>query len=231
MKLNALHDTERYSVVAEAGAVMLAADIFLPPRSQSLVIFAHGSGSSRHSPRNRLVASELNEAGMATMLVDLLTENEELIDQQTSQYRFDIDLLANRLVDLTDWAKSQSRFEAMQLGYFGASTGAAAALQAAAARPNIVKAIVSRGGRPDLADKALPKVAAATLFIVGSDDYNVLRLNQRAMSRLPMTTVKELEIVVGASHLFEEPGTLQKAAHLARVWFLQYLMKHERNQR
>ncbi len=186
-------------------------------------MFAHGSGSGRHSPRNRLVADVLNEGGIATVLVDLLTEHEESVDLETAELRFDIGLLAGRLVAIADWLAGQPRLKARGLGYFGASTGAAAALVAASGRPRDVQAIVSRGGRPDLAGDALRFVVAPTLFIVGGRDAAVLDLNYSAIARLPQGTEHRLEIVRGATHLFEEPGTLDQAAILARDWFQAHL--------
>ena len=201
----------------------LSADVFLPHGARGLVVFAHGSGSSRHSPRNRFVAEEINAGGLGTMLIDLLTEEEEAIDHRTAGLRFDIPLLGARLTAITDWVVQQRRFGDLALGYFGASTGAAAALLAAAERPAIIGAVVSRGGRPDLAGPALPKVLAPTLFIVGGEDRGVLDLNREAMIRLPRQTKSALEVVPGATHLFEEPGALDQVALLARCWFQEHL--------
>jgi putative phosphoribosyl transferase len=209
------------AVQVSAGGVALEGDLALPPGARGLVLFAHGSGSSRHSPRNRAVASFLQAAGLATLLLDLLTLEEEARDQYTREYRFDIPRLATRLVFATDWATADSRTGALPLGYFGASTGAAAALLAAAERPAVVRAVVSRGGRPDLALDALPRVQAPTLLLVGGYDGEVITLNQTAYDALP--GVKHLEIIPGATHLFEEPGTLEQVARLARDWFLRYL--------
>jgi pimeloyl-ACP methyl ester carboxylesterase len=186
-----------------------------------VVLFAHGSGSSRHSTRNRYVAAQLQAAGLATLLIDLLTLEEEAVDQHTAHLRFDIPLLAERLVAATRWLGEDPSTRSLSVGYFGASTGAAAALVAAATIPERVGAVVSRGGRPDLADEALPRVSAPTLLIVGGRDLAVLDLNRIAMAR--MTAVTRLEIVPGATHLFEEAGTLEVVAHLARDWFLRYL--------
>lgn len=201
--------------------VSLDGDLHIPSDAEGIVLFAHGSGSSRFSPRNRYVAKVLQEAGLATLLFDLLTREEEEIDQHTRQLRFDIRLLAHRLVMVTDWLGQQPQTRELAVGYFGASTGAAAALVAAAKRPAIVKAIVSRGGRPDLAGSALKSVDAPTLLIVGGNDQPVIGLNQLAMQYL--TCPVQLEIVPGATHLFEETGKLEKAAYLARDWFQQHL--------
>jgi putative phosphoribosyl transferase len=205
------------------GNIELAADISIPDRANSVVLFAHGSGSSRHSPRNRQVAGGLNRGGIGTILVDLLTEAEESVDLETAELRFDIPLLGRRLGAITGWIHSQPDLKNLRLGYFGASTGAAAALMAAADRPKTVHAMVSRGGRPDLAGAALQRVEAPTLFIVGGDDPVVLDLNYWAMARLPHETVHKLEIIPGAGHLFEEPGALDKVAALARDWFHAHL--------
>jgi dienelactone hydrolase len=190
------------------------------------VIFAHGSGSSRQSPRNRWVANVLNDAGLGTLLFDLLSEREEVSDRVSGHLRFDIPLLAKRLVGATDWLRTSGHLaNDAVIGYFGASTGAAAALVAAAQRPANIAAIVSRGGRPDLAGPALPVVKAPTLFIVGGNDPEVLRLNQGAMAR--MSAPVALEIVPGATHLFEEPGALEHVARLAADWFHRYLSSLE----
>lgn len=186
-----------------------------------MVIFAHGSGSSRHSPRNRYIAQELQQAGLATLLFDLLTAEEEQLDDYTRQYRFDIGLLAERLVASSDWLALNPLTRPLEQAYFGASTGAAAALVAAAQLPARVRAVVSRGGRPDLAGDALEKVRAPTLLIVGGWDVEVLRLNQQAFERLNCR--KKLVVVPGATHLFEEPGKLEEVARLARDWFAQHL--------
>jgi putative phosphoribosyl transferase len=199
----------------------LEADLSLPGAARGLVLFAHGSGSSRFSPRNRQVARQLNEAGLATLLVDLLTPDEEAIDQRTRQLRFDIALLADRLVDLTDWLRAHGQTASLNIGYFGASTGAGAALAAAAQRPDTVRAVVSRGGRPDLAAQALAHVSAPTLLIVGGNDGAVIDLNRRALALLHGQ--KQLAIVPGATHLFEEPDALGAVSSLARDWFLRHL--------
>ncbi len=206
-------------VQISAGA-MLPGTLVLPEGCLGLVLFAHGSGSSRFSLRNRFVAEKLNERSMATLLFDLLTAEENLIDQQTAEYRFDIKLLAERLIAAVDWAHRQTELEALPIGLFGASTGAAAALIAAAHRPEMVKAVVSRGGRPDLAEEALARVQAPTLLIVGSKDEVVIELNREAARLLRHV---RLEIVEGASHLFEELGKLEQVAQLAGDWFCRYL--------
>ncbi len=193
----------------------------LPEEAQGLVLFAHGSGSSRHSPRNRYVAEILQGAGLGTLLMDLLTHDEDAIDQFTRQFRFDIGLLADRLAGAIDWLEEQPETRELPIGLFGASTGAAAALQAAATRPNRVRAVVSRGGRPDLAGEALAHVRAPTLLIVGADDTPVIPLNDAALRR--MEAPAEMRLVPGASHLFEEPGTLAAASALARDWFVRHL--------
>ncbi|HYS15281.1 MAG TPA: dienelactone hydrolase family protein [Candidatus Binatia bacterium] len=204
-----------------AGAVTLDGDLSVPERARGIVLFAHGSGSSRLSPRNRYVAGLLNEAKLATVLLDLLTPDEEAIDLRTAHLRFDVGLLSERLVAATDWLMQRSETRHLPLGYFGASTGAAAALIAAAERPDAVRAVVSRGGRPDMAGPALARVQAPTLLIVGEADFLVVRLNQEAFAKL--TCEKRLVIVPGATHLFEEPGALDEVAHLAREWLERYL--------
>jgi dienelactone hydrolase len=198
------------------------ADLVVPPRASALVVFAHGSGSSRFSSRNRAVAESLQRRGLGTVLLDLLTRDEERIDLQTMEYRFDIDRLGTRVVAATDWLQRRADLRTLPIGCFGASTGAAAALIAAAERPEIVRAVVSRGGRPDLAGSALPKVKAPTLLIVGGRDEPVIDLNETAKARMQSAQV-ELKIVAGATHLFEEPGTLEQVEDLAGEWFLRYL--------
>jgi putative phosphoribosyl transferase len=205
----------------EADGVKLEGDLTIPENAGGIVLFAHGSGSSRHSSRNRHVARLLQEEGLATLLFDLLTEQEESIDLRTRELRFDIDLLARRMIGATDWLLRQSEMQGLDIGYFGASTGAAAALIAAAERPEVVHAVVSRGGRPDLAGESLSEVKAATLLIVGGDDVPVIGLNQEAFEKL--RAEKKLEIVPGATHLFEEPGALDRVAELAGEWFRRYL--------
>jgi pimeloyl-ACP methyl ester carboxylesterase len=197
------------------------ADLRVPPDAVGLVIFAHGSGSSRFSSRNRRVAEFLDGHKFATLLLDLLTPAEEIVDDRTTQYRFDVDLLGARVTAAADWARAFDSLRDLPVGCFGASTGAAAALIGAAARPEIVRAVVSRGGRPDLAGAALPRVTAPTLLIVGGADEPVIEMNRDAMNR--MTTHVELQIVPGATHLFEEPGALDQVAHLAAQWFTKYL--------
>ena len=191
-------------------------DLSVPAEARGLVIFAHGSGSSRLSSRNRFVASVLQRSGFATLLLDLLTAEEEKVDLKTRHLRFDIDLLARRLVEATEWASGQETLKNLRIGYFGASTGAAAALIAAAELPERTGAVVSRGGRPDLAGTALPLVQAPTLLIVGGDDHMVIRLNQQAIAELQCE--KKLEIIHGATHLFEEPGALEQVAEVASNW-------------
>jgi putative phosphoribosyl transferase len=205
-------------VAVPAGAVRLAGTLAVPGDAREVVLFAHGTGSGRHSPRNRFVADVLQRAGLATLLVDLLTEAEELEDARTRHLRFDIGLLAERLAAATTWLKEEPETAGLPIGYFGASTGAGAALVAAAERPGDVAAVVSRGGRPDLAGNALEKVRAPTLLIVGSRDELVQAMNAEALARLRCE--KELRIVEGATHLFEEPGTLEQVAELARDWFV-----------
>ena len=214
-------DLER-AVRIGIGGIALEGDLLIPEGALALVLFAHGSGSTRFSPRNRYVARLLNKRRLATLLVDLLTPAEEEQDALTGRLRFDINLLADRLVGVTDWAGEEPDTRQLSLGYFGASTGAAAALVAAALRADRVGAVVSRGGRPDLADVALRDVRAPTLLIVGGNDPEVLELNRMALKM--MSCVRELAIVPGASHLFEEPGALDEVARLARDWFLRHLV-------
>jgi dienelactone hydrolase len=192
----------------------------IPEGAKGVVVFAHGSGSSRHSPRNQFVAEQLRESSIATLLIDLLTEAEEKVDDATRELRFDIGLLAKRLAAITSWLKKNPETRELKVGYFGASTGAAAALVAAAQNPQVA-AVVSRGGRPDLAGVSLAKVIAPTLLIVGGDDFGVIELNQQAYDLLRGT--KELAIVPGATHLFEEEGALEEVARMAQKWFQRYL--------
>jgi dienelactone hydrolase len=213
--------TPSEAVQVPVGREQLAGDLVVPQAAQGLVIFAHGSGSGRHSPRNQAVARALQARGLATLLADLLTEEEEAIDRVTAHLRFDIDLLGRRLVKLIDWARQRPDLGSLAFGLFGASTGAAAALIAAADRSHDVGAVVSRGGRPDLAGAALPRVAAPTLLLVGSLDTEVIRLNEWAKIR--MRCPVSLDIVPGASHLFEEPGTLDQVASRAGSWFISHL--------
>jgi dienelactone hydrolase len=208
-------------VTVPAGGVTLDGTFTLPDGAGGVILFAHGSGSSRHSPRNRYVAEELRFAGFGTLLLDLLTSAEEAIDEQTRELRFDIALLAERLVAAMGWLSNDDATRELPIGLFGASTGAAAALIAAAREPRRVGGVVSRGGRPDLAGDALPNVQAPTLLIVGSRDEPVIELNERARTR--MTAPVELVIVRRATHLFEEPGTLEEVARLSRDWFVRHL--------
>ncbi|OEU44027.1 hydrolase [Methanosarcina sp. Ant1] len=203
-------------------SITLEGNLIIPEGAKGIVVFAHGSGSSRHSSRNQYVARELQKEGLGTLLFDLLTADEGRIDMVTAHLRFDIDLLANRLVDVTNWLLNNPDTENLNIGYFGASTGAAAALIAAKEHSKSVKAVVSRGGRPDLAEKALPGVKAPTLFIVGGEDFQVIDMNQWAFDRLTVKE-KQLKIVPGATHLFEEAGTLEEVAYLAGEWFKRYL--------
>ena len=204
-----------------ANNMLLEGNLSLPEKAHGLVLFVHGSGSSRHSPRNQFVARVLQEAGLATLLIDLLTAPEEAEDRLTARIRFNIDLLGERVVEVTNWLIANPTTANLKIGYFGASTGAAAALVAAAERPLAVGAVVSRGGRPDLASSALPQVQAPTLLLVGSKDTQVIELNRMAFTLLRCE--KRLEIIPGASHLFEEPGTLEQVAQLASQWFSHYL--------
>jgi putative phosphoribosyl transferase len=214
------------SVTIAAGGVVLAADLVIPPQAQGLVIFAHGSGSGRRSSRNRHVAAVLQRGALATLLLDLLTADEERIDERTAHLRFDIGLLTGRLVAATDWAVAHADLRQLDIGLFGASTGAAAALFTAARRPGHIRAVVSRGGRPDLAGDALRLVRAPVLLIVGGRDFEVLEMNREALRALHGP--RQLEIVPEATHLFEEPGALERVARLALDWFRQYLGPHAR---
>jgi pimeloyl-ACP methyl ester carboxylesterase len=209
-----------------AGTAALNGDLRIPSDPRGLVIFAHGSGSSRFSTRNRQVAEFLDRQRFATLLLDLLTPGEEAVDVRTRQYRFDLDRLGPRVSAAADWAGSQAAVRDLPIGCFGASTGAAAALIAAAERPRSIAAVVSRGGRPDLAGNALPLVKAPTLLIVGGDDEPVIEMNRDAMRQ--MHAHVELEIVPGATHLFEEPGTLEQVEQLAADWFAKYLRRPAR---
>jgi putative phosphoribosyl transferase len=205
-------------VKIQAGQAVLSGNLNIPDGATALVLFAHGSGSSRHSPRNQFVARTLNKAGLATLLFDLLTQEEEAVDARTGEHRFNIGLLAERLVHATKWTRQDEQTRDLRIGYFGSSTGGGAALVAAAALPQDVGAVVSRGGRPDLAGEALPKVQAPTLLIVGGNDDIVIELNEQARDQ--MRCEVKLKIVPGATHLFEEPGALEKVAKLASDWFL-----------
>ena len=212
---------EEKEVTIPVGKAVINGNLTVPQGAKGIVLFAHGSGSSRFSPRNTRVAREINEAGIATLLIDLLTEAEEEIDESTGEFRFNIDLLAQRLVHATEWVKKNLDTKPLSIGYFGASTGAAAALIAAAKLPRHVKAVVSRGGRPDLAGEHLPNVKAPTLLIVGGDDTEVLELNRQASQQ--MTTEKKIVVVPGATHLFEEPDKIEEVARLAISWFSKHL--------
>ena len=215
-----MEETDR-PVRLPGDGVTLEGDLTLPPVPRGVVLFAHGSGSSRHSPRNRYVARVLREAGLGTLLIDLLTREEEQSEARTGHLRFDIPLLARRLDTALEWLRNDEETRALPVGLFGASTGGGAALVAAAARPEAVRAVVSRGGRPDLAGPALALVRAPTLLIVGERDHPVIAMNRDALAQLQ--SEKRLEIVPGATHLFEEPGTLEQVARLAAGWFARYL--------
>ena len=217
---------EEREVRVLAGPVELEGDLGVPEEAAGVVLFAHGSGSGRHSPRNRYVAGVLRRAGLATLMIDLLTREEEEADLRTGHLRFDIGLLAERLSGATDWLMHNPGTQNSRIGYFGASTGAGAALVAAAKRPREVGAVVSRGGRPDLAEDALPLVKAPTLLIVGGKDVPVIGMNKEALERLRVK--KELKIVPGATHLFEEPGALEEVARLAADWFAHHLSRSAR---
>lgn len=212
---------EDREITLPLGNVTLAGNLCIPVGARAIILFAHGSGSSRFSPRNRAVADVLCHAGLATFLFDLLTREEEATDANTAHLRFDIPFLADRLAQATRWLLAQPGMETLAAGYFGASTGAGAALIAAAQLPQDVRAVVSRGGRPDLAGGALAHVHTPVLLIVGGNDQQVLTLNQQAFEMLPGQ--KHLEVVPGATHLFEEPGALEQVAGLAQSWFLQHL--------
>ena len=222
--MNASQNTQTREVVITLGEVTLRGDLQLVTGATGLVLFVHGSGSSRFSSRNRAVARDLQTGGLATLLFDLLSEEEERIDEYTRELRFDIPLLTERVIGVTEWLRRQPGTDDLAIGYFGASTGAAAALEAAAYfadRPDVGKAVVSRGGRPDLALEALPRVAVPTLLIVGGDDGAVIGMNRQALEEIEAP--KELRIVAGATHLFEEPGTLEEVSRVAREWFKRYL--------
>jgi dienelactone hydrolase len=219
--MNGSNAMQQIEVIIPTAGVSLAGNLIVPEAAEGIVLFVHGSGSSRFSPRNRFVAGLLNEAGFATLLFDLLTIDEHQLDQQTRQLRFDINMLTQRLSGTIDWVCKKDTTSGLRIGLFGASTGAAAALVTAAEKPDMVFAVVSRGGRPDLAGNSLSKVKAPTLLIVGANDPQVLELNRTASQSLGGEF--RLEIIPGASHLFEEPGTLEEATSFAREWFKQYL--------
>jgi dienelactone hydrolase len=212
---------EHLPVAVNVRSVRVEGYLSVPSQATGVVLFAHGSGSSRHSPRNRYVADVLNEGSLATLLIDLLDNDEQEVDLQTSQLRFDISFLADRLVAITQWLREQPQVAGLKIGHFGASTGAGAALVAAAELPRLIHAVVSRGGRPDLAGDALERVDAPTLAIVGGNDPVVLELNRQALAR--MNCVKALHVIPGAGHLFEEAGALEEVAKLARAWFVEEL--------
>jgi putative phosphoribosyl transferase len=216
-----MNNIKHREVLIDLVSVQLQGTLTLPQNPGGLVMFAHGSGSSRFSPRNRFVADYLNKASIATLLFDLLTSDEGEEDEVTAELRFNVDMLANRLQAATTWVRGQSDASSLPIGYFGASTGAAAALIAARGREDI-KAIVSRGGRPDMADSALKTIKAPTLLIVGGNDRMVIRLNEEAYDLLHREA-RRMAIVPGATHLFQEPGALEEVARLAVDWFLRYL--------
>jgi putative phosphoribosyl transferase len=225
--------TETATTTKTSSTATLEGLLTIPAGAQAIVLFSHGSGSSRHSPRNQYVARVLQDAGLATLLIDLLTVEEEKEDLITREHRFNIRLLAKRLIVATDWLAQQADTQNLIVGYFGASTGAAAALIAGAERANIINAIVSRGGRPDLAgSEALKNVNAPTLFIVGEKDIQVIDLNKEALKQLQRVEKKKLVVIPGATHLFEEPGTLEEVARIAKGWFQCYFLikKHSQKQ-
>jgi putative phosphoribosyl transferase len=225
--------TETATTTKTSSTATLEGLLTIPAGAQAIVLFSHGSGSSRHSPRNQYVARVLQDAGLATLLIDLLTVEEEKEDLITREHRFNIRLLAKRLIVATDWLAQQADTQNLIVGYFGASTGAAAALIAGAERANIINAIVSRGGRPDLAgSEALKNVKAPTLFIVGEKDIQVIDLNKEALKQLQRVEKKKLVVIPGATHLFEEPGTLEEVARIAKGWFQCYFLikKHSQKQ-
>jgi dienelactone hydrolase len=218
--------TQAQDVDIPANGVWLRGDLNVPADAQGIVLFVHGSGSSRHSPRNQFVAHTIRNAGVGTLLFDLLTRDEEVIDLQNAQLRFDIPFLAQRLMAVTEWIHRE--LSSLRVGYFGSSTGGGAALVAAAQRGDQIGAVVSRGGRPDLAGDALPLVKSPTLLIVGGLDYPLIEMNNDALARLPCE--KELKMVPGATHLFQEPGTLEQVADLAAEWFQEYLSRPSETQ-
>lgn len=222
-------DGDTREVLIELEGATLDGALGLPKNAQGLVLFAHGSGSSRHSPRNRYVAQILQSHGIGTLLFDLLTRHEESVDQYNGELRFDIPFLSRRLLGATRWIKNSPNTKELKIGYFGASTGAAAALVAAAELPEIVSTVVSRGGRPDLAGRALTLVSASTLLIVGGDDKQVITMNREALAKLKCPD-KKLVIIPGATHLFEEPGTLEEVARIAAEWFSGHFTAAEKAQ-
>jgi dienelactone hydrolase len=222
--MNKTFTENRYVQILSMG-VLLEGIISIPEDVKGFVVFVHGSGSTRHSPRNQYVAQTLQEGGLATLLFDLLTAEEEEIDLRTREWRFDINLLANRTAGVLEWLSLQPFAYGLKKGLFGSSTGAAAALMTAAELPDLVQAVVSRGGRPDLAGRALPKVEAPTLLIVGGRDEEVINLNEQALSQMQLGMGAKMIVVPGASHLFEEPGALEEAARLSRDWFQTHLSK------
>ena len=224
MKITLQGEDIRSEVRIPIGTRSLEGELWIPERAQGIVLFAHGSGSSRHSPRNQFVAQVIRDAGTGTLLFDLLTRDEEREDDITGELRFNIPFLAERLVDATNWLTKQPGIEDYDIGYFGSSTGGGAALFAAAELGDEIKAVVSRGGRPDLADEALPQVKAPTLLIVGEYDEVVIELNEQAFAKL--NCEKEMKIIPRATHLFEEPGALEKVANVAAAWFHDHLRKH-----
>jgi dienelactone hydrolase len=225
VKNSSIPNRKEEAVHIPVDSTMIEGDLVIVEGSEGIVLFAHGSGSSRHSPRNRFVAQRLQEGNLSTLLADLLTREEENIDMKTGRLRFDIDLLAGRVVGALDWLKRQDQTKELKVGCFGSSTGAAAALIAAKKRPEYVEAVVSRGGRPDLAEAILPEVKAPTLLIVGGNDFAVLKMNEDALAKL--RAERKLEIIPGATHLFKEPGALESVAQAARGWFQRFLLVQE----
>jgi putative phosphoribosyl transferase len=218
---------EKDLIQIQIGKILLEGNLNIPLNASGLVIFVHGSGSSRHSPRNQFVAQVLHEQGIATLLIDLLTVSEEKEDSLTGHLRFDIELLARRVIGITEWVLQNPKTLSLKIGYFGASTGGAAALVAAAEKQAVVKAVVSRGGRPDLAASSLAKVKAPTLLIVGGSDIPVIQMNEQALQKL--SSEKKLAIVPQATHLFEEPGALEEVARLAAEWFSKFLQDGQKS--
>lgn len=212
-----------HSIKIPSGRITLDGLLYIPKAACGLILFVHGSGSSRFSRRNQYVVQFLNQAKLATLLFDLFTPEEDVIDSETAQLRFNIEFLASRLLDVSQWCLTQPILHSLPIGYFGASTGGGAALVAAASNPQIIHAVVSRGGRPDLAGDSLNFVQAPTLLIVGGNDELVIQMNEDALSHL--ACIKHMELVPGATHLFEEPGTLEVVARLSKEWFIKYLNK------